>query len=272
MGATLMPNGLINHSGNTSNQPSGSSGQLFYNTELQSLMIHDGSAWKKVYEPPLGSSSANPASSCKAIVNAGKDNGDGYYYITVSPGVVLQLFCDMTFNPTAAGFGRGWTKVAVGCQPTSARYGSVQPTSVTDQYNYTTEWKLSDTEIQNVRDGGIGIWIRGTVVHTSDASRLLKITEAWHSDSAMGDDGGTNQQWTGSSWNSMGTCAGEDRGPSQCTPSGWYFGGESYTSTTGAASDLRWYYSNWSNHCLFRAVNGGDDSRSGPGSHSTYVY
>lgn len=249
--------------------PSGSVGDMYFKSDTDSIRINTSQGWKDVYEAPLGSTSANPASSCRAIVEANADTGDGYYWINAA-GTAVQLFCDMTFNPTATGYGRGWTKVAVGCQNTTAAYGTPQPTTVIDQYNYTTEWKLSDIQINSIYTSGSPVWMRGTVVHGSDTSRMVIPNEVWQSNAAMNNSG---TMWNGSGWTTVGSCPdGEDNGPSFCANSGWYWSGYNYTSTSGAVSDFRWWYCCWSYHCLFRTTCSDNGPCNGPGAHQTYVY
>jgi hypothetical protein len=255
-----------------SSDPTGSEGSLYYNTSSNTMRVKSSTGWAAVYEPPIGSVSTNPAQSCKAIVDANADNGDGYYWITVS-GTAVQLYCDMTFNPTSAGYGRGWTKIATGCPESSGAVGTIQPNTVTNQYTYTTTWKLADSDINNIRTTD-GILIGATSVHGFADWRLLRFqgqTNNWTSTAQMS---GTAQTWDGSSWLTYSVCA-EDRGPGQCDAGqGRHF---TYTanptSTNASCSDFRWRYTGgWTNRCLFRSQCCSDSPCNGDGAHMSFVH
>ena len=66
--------------GNLSSDPSGAEGDLYYNTSTDLYRFYDGSAWKNVSEPALGTQ-ANPGNSAKEILDAGTGSTNGLYYI-----------------------------------------------------------------------------------------------------------------------------------------------------------------------------------------------
>ena len=92
--------------GNLSSDPSSGNaeGDLYYNTTNDLYRFYDGSAWKNVSEPALGTQ-ANPGNSAKEILDAGTGSTNGLYYITVSGQGSVQVYCDQTKN------GGGWTMV-----------------------------------------------------------------------------------------------------------------------------------------------------------------
>ena len=65
--------------GNLSSDPgSGAEGDLYYNTTLDLYRFYDGSAWKNVSEPALGTQ-ANPANSAKEIKDNIPGSSNGLY-------------------------------------------------------------------------------------------------------------------------------------------------------------------------------------------------
>ena len=69
--------------GNLSSDPSGAEGDLYYNTSTDLYRFYDGSAWKNVSEPALGTQ-ANPANSAQEIKAAQPSATSGLYYIFIS--------------------------------------------------------------------------------------------------------------------------------------------------------------------------------------------
>ena len=85
--------------GNLSSDPSSGNaeGDLYYNTTNDLYRFYDGSSWKNVSEPALGTQ-ANPANSAQEIKAAQPSATSGLYYITVSGQGSPQVYCDMSTN------------------------------------------------------------------------------------------------------------------------------------------------------------------------------
>ena len=64
--------------GNLSSDPTGAEGDLYYNTSTDMYRYYDGSAWKNVSEPALGTQ-ANPANSALAIKTDQPNASSGLY-------------------------------------------------------------------------------------------------------------------------------------------------------------------------------------------------
>ena len=79
-------------------------GYMYTNTGDGYTYVYDGSDWRPINSPPLGTLQ-NPATSAQAIIQAGDATGDGFYYITIG-GTVRQVWCDMTND------GGGWMMAA----------------------------------------------------------------------------------------------------------------------------------------------------------------
>ena len=196
--------------------------------------------------------------SCKTILDNGGSNGDGIYTINPS-GTSFQIYCDMTFN------GGGWTLVAQGCDSNAMATGNIRTNPL--QY-VATNWKLSDADINKIRTAGTyQILMRGTAGGQLNTSRWLQTTTNWDTTVTMS---GINY-WNGSSFAVATSCIGQDLGPSACTPSGYYFNGNTYTTVYAATSDFRWRYINYTNKCLFRTIDSGDTYTNGDGSDSTLI-
>ena len=212
-----------------------------------------------------GESQANAVANCRvplSITNGAVGNGS--YWIDPTggdTGDAVQLYCDMAFD------GGGWTLVAQGCDSNAAATGSIR----TDPLQYTvSNWKLSDANINNIRTAGTyQILMRGTAGANANTTRWLQTATNWDTTAAMSGI----SSWNGTSFAAMTSCSGEDRGPSACTPSGFYFSGNTSSSVSGAASDFRWRYiaGGWSNRCLFRTADGADNYTNGDGAHSTLI-
>jgi len=82
--------------GTTAQRPTNTTnGQLRFNTSLNQLETYTSNTneWNPLI-PKLGTLS-RPATSARAILDAGDSTGDGVYYIQSSSGVI-QTYCDMT--------------------------------------------------------------------------------------------------------------------------------------------------------------------------------
>ena len=81
--------------GTTAQRPAGQAGLLRFNTTNNQLetFLTSTSEWSPLI-PKLGTIT-RPATSARAILDAGDSTGDGVYYIQSSSGVV-QVYCDMT--------------------------------------------------------------------------------------------------------------------------------------------------------------------------------
>lgn len=103
MGASLTPNGLINHSGNTANRPTGTGGQLYYNTDNGSLEVYSASrsAWVSIGLQD-GSSQSAAAPSAAFIKSLTSTTTDGLYWINLPTVGPVQVYCDMNT------YGGGW--------------------------------------------------------------------------------------------------------------------------------------------------------------------
>jgi hypothetical protein len=205
----------------------------------------------------FGQNANFPSKSCKVILDQGDSTGSGTYSIRAS-GSNYTLGCEMSVD------GGGWTLVANGCLETRNNSGSLK----TDPYSYnTSEWKLSDAEINAIRVSGTYEILTIHVGCDSNNKRMHQYNYDFNATVSMG----SGNQWNGSGWSGMGSC-GEDRGPSQCNPSGWYFTGTDKSSVSGACSDFRWRYTGgWANACLMRTTCCDDNAQNGAGAHTTLI-
>ena len=88
--------------GNLSSDPSSGNaeGDLYYNTTNDLYRFYDGSAWKNVSEPPLGTQN-NPASGPQALYNDGQRT-NGLYYLNPDGGGAAQFYCWLDGTTTFA--------------------------------------------------------------------------------------------------------------------------------------------------------------------------
>ena len=88
--------------GNLSSDPSSGNaeGDLYYNTTTDLYRFYDGSAWKNVSEPPLGTQN-NPASGPQALYNDGQRT-NGLYYLNPDGGGAAQFYCWLDGTTTFA--------------------------------------------------------------------------------------------------------------------------------------------------------------------------
>ena len=96
----------------------GTVGTLMYNTTIDNVMLcKPGPKWVELSQvPPLGSTEANPAASCSAILQAHPEASSGNYYIRASNGEVQGQHCLMNLA------GGGWVHVASINSGTAWRY------------------------------------------------------------------------------------------------------------------------------------------------------
>ncbi|MDE0883468.1 MAG: fibrinogen-like YCDxxxxGGGW domain-containing protein, partial [Myxococcota bacterium] len=101
---------------------------------------------------PLGSTSQNPGSHCKAILESGHSTGDGAYYIQPSDqSPVVRVFCDMETD------GGGWTLAYKLNALTQDQYRTESLNrGALDSIQNTSLAKLSDAEINAI--GATSFW------------------------------------------------------------------------------------------------------------------
>jgi hypothetical protein len=146
--------GSVQVGASTATCNSSAEGTIRYNASSKLMEFCDGTVWTS-FAGRLGTTSGNPGSSCKDILDRGSSTGDGTYWIRPAGGSAVEAYCDMANG--------GWTLLARNDQTTTFT-------------NFNKSWAEYKAGFGTVATKGRG-WIGNDTIHylTNAGSQTLLV-------------------------------------------------------------------------------------------------